>query len=131
VDAILELIPGRVLLVRRKNEPHGWALPGGFVEEHESLEQAVRREVEEETGLRIERAIQMHSYSGPGRDPRFATASTVFVAVAHGDVAAGDDADRAALFPLDALPSDLCFDHGQILEDFRSGRHGIEPGHLH
>jgi orotate phosphoribosyltransferase len=131
VDAILELVPGHVLLVRRRHEPHGWALPGGFVEPEESLEQAVRREVEEETGLRIERAVQMHAYSGPSRDPRFPTVSAVFVAVAHGDVAAGDDAARAGLFPLDALPEDLVFDHRQILEDFRAGLHGLEPGHLH
>lgn len=131
VDAILELVPGHVLLVRRRHEPYGWALPGGFVEEAETLEQAVRREVEEETGLRIERAVQMHAYSGPGRDPRFPTVSNVFVAVAHGDVAAGDDAASAGLFPLESLPDDLCFDHRQIIEDFRSGRHGLEPGHLH
>lgn len=131
VDAILELVPGHVLLVRRRHEPKGWALPGGFVDEDESLEQAVRREVEEETGLRIERAVQMHAYSGPDRDPRFPTVSVVFVAVAHGDVAAGDDAASAGLFPFEALPEDLCFDHRQILDDFRSGRHGIEPGHLH
>ncbi|MCA9726468.1 MAG: NUDIX domain-containing protein, partial [Candidatus Eisenbacteria bacterium] len=71
VDGILELVPGHVLLVRRRHEPLGWALPGGFVEPGETLEQALRREIEEETGLRVERAVQMHAYSGPERDPRF------------------------------------------------------------
>jgi len=131
VDAILELIPGQVLLVERKYAPFGWALPGGFVEENESLEEAVRREVEEETGLRIERAVQMHTYSGADRDPRFSTASCVFAAVVHGDVHPGDDAAGARLFPLDALPDDLCFDHGRVLEDFRHRTYGIGPGELH
>jgi orotate phosphoribosyltransferase len=130
VDAILELVPGRVLLIERKHPPLGWALPGGFVEEDESLERAVRREIEEETGLRIEKAEQMHTYSEPGRDPRLAVVTTVFVAVAHGAVAAADDAASARLFPLDALPENLCFDHRRILEDFREGRHGIGPGRL-
>ena len=131
VDAILELVPGHVLLIERKNPPHGWALPGGFVGESESLEEALHREIEEETSLRIVRAQQLHTYSGSGRDPRFATASCVFVAVAHGEFQAGDDALRSRLFPLDELPGDITFDHGRILEDFRKGIHGLAPGQLH
>ncbi|MEZ4649244.1 MAG: orotate phosphoribosyltransferase [Candidatus Eisenbacteria bacterium] len=130
VDAILELVPGHVLLVERKHPPHGWALPGGFVEENESLEDAVRREIEEETSLQIARLQQLHTYSGPDRDPRFATATCVFVAAAHGEFHAGDDALRGRLFPLDALPADVVFDHAQIIQDFRSGRYGVSPGQI-
>jgi orotate phosphoribosyltransferase len=128
VDAILEIRPGAVLLVRRRNPPLGWALPGGFVEPEESADEAVRREIREETGLEIQCARQMHTYSGPGRDPRFATASVVYVASAPGTPEAGDDAASVRVFPLDDLPPDLCFDHRAILEDFRSSRHGIGPG---
>ena len=131
VDAILELVPGHVLLIERKNPPLGWALPGGFVDPGESLETAVRREIHEETGLSIERAEQLHTYSTPDRDPRFHTVSTIFVATAHGDVEAADDAKGARLFRLDALPPDLCFDHVQVLEDFQTGRYGLRPGQLH
>jgi 8-oxo-dGTP diphosphatase len=127
-DAILELEPGRVLLIRRRNPPHGWALPGGFVEVGESVEEAMRREILEETGLTVEQAEQMHTYSKPGRDPRFPTVSVIFAARAGGVPRAGDDAADARLFALDALPPDLCFDHREILEDFRTGRHGIGAG---
>ena len=130
VDAILELVPGHVLLVERKNPPHGWALPGGFVDEGESLEDAVRREIDEETSLQITRVQQLHTYSGPDRDPRFATVTCVFIAAAHGEFHAGDDALSGRLFPMDALPSDVVFDHAQIIEDFRSGRYGISPGQI-
>jgi orotate phosphoribosyltransferase len=128
VDAILELEPGQVLLIERKNPPFGWALPGGFVERGESAEEAVRREIAEETGLRIEEAIQMHTYSDPERDPRFPTASIVFVAKASGKLSAGDDAARARLFPLTGLPDPICFDHRRILDDYRAFRGGWSPG---
>lgn len=131
VDAILELVPGHVLLIERRNPPRGWALPGGFVDPGESLEAAVRREIREETGLAIEHAEQLHTYSTPDRDPRFHTVSTIFVATAHGEVEAADDATGARLFRLDALPDDLCFDHRDVLADFRSGRYGVRPGQLH
>jgi 8-oxo-dGTP diphosphatase len=127
-DAILELEPGHVLLIRRRNPPPGWALPGGFVEVGESVETAVRREIEEETGLVLDAMAQMHTYSAPGRDPRFPTVSVIFVARAKGSPRAGDDAAEARLFPLKALPADLCFDHRQILEDFQTRRHGLGLG---
>lgn len=129
-DAIIEPEPGRVLLIRRKNPPHGWALPGGFVEVGESLEEAVRREITEETGLTIRESVQMHTYSAPGRDPRLPTVTVVFAASASGTPTAGDDAAETRLFALDALPPDLCFDHRQVLEDYRTIRFGVGPGTL-
>ncbi len=127
-DAIVELEPDRVVLVRRRNPPHGWAIPGGFVEVGESVECAARRELQEETGLVLERIRQMHTYSEPGRDPRFPTVTVMFAATASGSLRAGDDAADARLFPLDDLPADLCFDHRSILEEYRSGRHGVGAG---
>lgn len=108
-----------VVLIERKNPPLGWALPGGFVDYGESLETAATREALEETGLRLINLRQFRAYSDPGRDPRQHNLSFVFIARAEGTLAGGDDAVRAAWFPLDSLPSPLCFDHGQILEDYR------------
>jgi 8-oxo-dGTP diphosphatase len=123
VDLILEL-PGRgIVLIWRKNEPVGWALPGGFVDYGESLEQAAVREAEEEIGLRVELLRQFHTYSDPGRDPRQHTLSTVFLARAEGEPQSGDDAERVAVFPRDALPARLCFDHARILEDYLDERY--------
>jgi 8-oxo-dGTP diphosphatase len=129
-DAVIEPVPGRVLLIRRKNPPPGWALPGGFVEVGESVEEAVRREILEETGLSIEEAVQMHTYSAPGRDPRLPTVTVIFAARASGSPVAGDDAASAQLFALNALPDDLCFDHRQVLEDYRTARYGVGPSTL-
>ncbi|MHB1398614.1 MAG: NUDIX domain-containing protein [Trichloromonadaceae bacterium] len=109
-----------VVLIERKNPPMGWALPGGFVDYGESLETAAIREAVEETALSLKNLRQFRAYSDPGRDPRQHNISFVFTASAEGNLAGGDDAARAAWFPLDALPSPLCFDHGQILEDFRA-----------
>ena len=129
VDALItRLLPdGRqaILLVERRFAPLGWALPGGFVEAGESCEQAVLRELEEETSLRGTILYQQHTYSDPRRDPRRATASVVYVVTASGEPSAGDDAATALFWPLDGLPP-LCFDHGQIIDDFCSGRH--RPG---
>lgn len=108
-----------IVLIERKNEPHGWALPGGFVDYGESLEQAATREALEETGLHLRNLRQFRAYSSPDRDPRQHNISFVFTADGEGRLLGGDDAARAEFFDLDNLPAPLCFDHAQILEDFR------------
>ena len=119
VDAVI-LLPGdRVVLVRRRNPPHGWALPGGFVDDGERLETAAAREAEEETGLPVRLLEQFHAYSDPSRDPRRHTISTVFLARAEGEPRGGDDAAEARAFAWDALPSPIVFDHREILADVR------------
>jgi 8-oxo-dGTP diphosphatase len=119
VDAVI-LVPGdRVVLVRRKNPPLGWAIPGGFVDEGEPLEAAATREAAEETGLGVTLLEQFHTYSDPARDPRRHTISTVFLASAAGEPRGGDDADEARAFAWDALPSPIVFDHREILADVR------------
>lgn len=123
VDIIIETAGGGIVLVRRKNPPLGWALPGGFVDYGESLEQAAVREALEETGLLVRLVRQFHTYSDPGRDPRQHTMSTVFIATAQGEPHAGDDAAEARIFSPSALPP-LVFDHKRILDDY-SG-HGSE-----
>lgn len=118
VDCIIELSGERVVLIRRKNPPLGWALPGGFVDEGERLDVAAVREVKEETGLDVELVEQFFTYSDPSRDPRRHTLSTVFIGQARGEPQGADDAAEARAFPLDALPRELCFDHGTILADY-------------
>jgi ADP-ribose pyrophosphatase YjhB (NUDIX family) len=121
VDIIIETANG-IVLVERKNPPLGWALPGGFVDYGETLEQAAEREALEETGLRIRLTGQFHTYSDPARDPRHHTVSTVFLATATGRPKGGDDAAQARIFRPDNLP-DLVFDHARILHDY----FGIRP----
>jgi 8-oxo-dGTP diphosphatase len=119
VDVVI-LLPGdRVVLVNRKNPPLGWALPGGFVDEGEKLEDAAVREAREETGLAVVLSEQFLAYSDPRRDPRRHTISTVFVGRADGEPRGGDDAADARSFPWAALPSGVVFDHDQILADVR------------
>ncbi|MFP2931436.1 NUDIX domain-containing protein [Pyxidicoccus sp. 3LG] len=120
VDCIIELAGERIVLIRRKNPPVGWALPGGFVDEGESLDSAAVREAREETGLEVKLSEQFFTYSDPKRDPRQHTLSTVYIARAEGEPRGLDDADEARTFALDALPKDLCFDHGTILADYLS-----------
>lgn len=117
VDAIIE-VEGGIILIKRKNPPLGWAIPGGFVDYGESLEDAVAREAKEEIGLDIELVRQFHTYSDPERDPRHHTITTVYIARASGKPVAGDDAKEARIFTKDTLPQDLAFDHKQILEDY-------------
>lgn len=116
VDIIIILGSG-VVLVKRKNPPVSWALPGGFVDYGESLEQAAVREAREETGLAIRLDRQFHTYSAPDRDPRQHTISTVFLATAEGTPVAGDDAGEVAIFHEGTLPP-LAFDHARILGDY-------------
>jgi len=121
VDIIIKMAEG-IVLIERKNPPFGWALPGGFVDYGETLEEAARREALEETGLQVIDLEQFHTYSDPARDPRHHTVSTVFTAAAHGVPEAGDDAGRAEVFGINNLPP-LVFDHGEILRDFFKSRY--------
>jgi 8-oxo-dGTP diphosphatase len=129
VDIIIEY-QGGIVLVERKNPPHGWALPGGFIDYGESAEHAARREALEETGLDLEDLRQFHVYSDPGRDCRFHTMTTVFVALGVGVLRAADDARAAAVFPPDEPPSPMAFDHSKIISDYTSGKWvgGRPPG---
>jgi len=133
VDCII-LLGGKVLLIRRRNPPTGWALPGGFVDYGESVEDAVRREMREETGLELAHLRQFRVYSAPDRDPRGHTVSVVFVAEGVGRPEPGDDAERVRLIDLTETPESgatfgaeretIVFDHAQILRDFRQSNAG-------
>ena len=120
-DAVIAASDGRVVLILRKNEPHGWALPGGFVDAGEELSAACRREAKEETGLDVELVSQLFTYSDPKRDPRKHTISTVYACRARAgqQPKADDDATDARWFAEGDIPWDeLCFDHAQILRDY-------------
>ncbi len=108
-----------VLLIRRGHEPFAgsWALPGGFVDPDEDLEQAARRELVEETGVIAPVMRQIGAFGDPGRDPRGRAVSVAFLAVLDTTTAAraGDDAADARWFPMDQLPKRLAFDHAAIL----------------
>jgi 8-oxo-dGTP diphosphatase len=121
VDVVI-LVPGdRVVLVRRKYPPPGWALPGGFVEVGETLEAAAVREAREETGLTVELTELLYVYSDPRRDTRRHTISTVFMGRALGtaEPVGADDAAEARAFEWTALPAPIAFDHPAILADAR------------
>ncbi|MFH1758505.1 MAG: NUDIX hydrolase [Pseudomonadota bacterium] len=107
-----------IVLILRKNEPRAWALPGGFVDYGETLEEAAMREAKEETGLAVEAVSQLHTYSDPQRDTRQHTISTVFTAQARGLPQPGDDAVRTGVFTEKNLPLTLAFDHEKILQDY-------------
>ncbi len=117
VDCIID-IEGKIVLIKRENPPLGWAIPGGFVDEGETVEVAVRREMKEETNLSLENLKQLHVYSDPARDPRGHTVSVVFTAVGVGEPKAQDDAKEIGLFTEDTLPDDIAFDHRKILTDY-------------
>ncbi len=122
VDVIIEVEreDGRqgIILIKRKNPPYGWALPGGFVNYGETLEEAAIREVKEETSLDIEIRFQLHTYSDPKRDPRQHTISTVYVARASGKPKARDDAQEIGVFIPEEIQFPLAFDHKMILADY-------------
>jgi ADP-ribose pyrophosphatase YjhB (NUDIX family) len=117
VDIIIE-IGDQIVLIRRRNPPYGWALPGGFVNYGESLEQAALREAKEETSLDVQLISQLGAYSEPSRDPRQHNISIVFRAKAQGLPKAGDDAMDIGLFKKANLPENLAFDHNLILNDY-------------
>ncbi|MCG2706721.1 MAG: NUDIX hydrolase [Candidatus Omnitrophica bacterium] len=127
VDAIIEIDDG-IVLIQRSNPPFGWALPGGFLDYGESLEEAVTREAKEETGLDLVDLKQFHTYSQPQRDPRFHTIGTVFIAKAKGEPKAGDDAVDSKVVKFNEIPKlDLAFDHKKILQDYMKHKKGQNP----
>ena len=123
-DVIIELLdePGHpIVLIERRNPPLGWAIPGGFVDLGESVEQTAVREAKEETGLEVKLKALLGIYSDPRRDPRGHTVTAVYIGEAHGRPRAGDDAKNAQVFdPL--RPPSLVFDHGIVLGDYRRYR---------
>ena len=127
VDIIIEIEGKGIVLIRRKNPPYGWAIPGGFVDYGESIENAAVREALEETSLKVELLRQFHVYSSPDRDPRFHTISTVFTARATGSPIAADDAKEAGIFTKETLPDEIAFDHRKILDDYFKNRYSRDP----
>jgi ADP-ribose pyrophosphatase YjhB (NUDIX family) len=127
VDVIIE-VGDRIVLVRRKHPPPGWAIPGGFIDAGERAQDAAVREALEETGLRVTLTELLGVYSDPVRDPRRHTISTVYIGTAEGTPEGDDDASEARLFSERDLPSPLAFDHAQILADyFRFRKTGQRP----
>jgi 8-oxo-dGTP diphosphatase len=126
-DVIIES-GDRIVLIRRKHPPPGWAIPGGFIDAGETAQDAAVREALEETGLRVTLTDLLGVYSDPARDPRRHTISTVYIGKAEGTPSGGDDAAEARLFSEGDLPSPLAFDHARILADyFRFKRTGKRP----
>ena len=119
-DKTVDMSGKRIVLISRKNPPFGWALPGGYVDYGESLEEAAVREAYEETSLRVELIRQFHTYSDPSRDPRQHTITTVYIAKARGNPRGMDDAKEAGIFNVNSIPSDMAFDHAAIIDDYRN-----------
>ncbi len=117
VDIIIE-IGGGILLIKRKNPPYGWAIPGGFVDYNESIEHAEMRAAKEEKSLNLRLIEQFYTYSDPSRDPRGHTISTVFIAKAEGTPHSEDDAKECKIFKIKEIPKELAFDHYRILVDY-------------
>jgi ADP-ribose pyrophosphatase YjhB (NUDIX family) len=118
VDIIIEIESKGIVLIKRKNPPYGWAIPGGFVDYGESLEEAAVREAKEETSLDVKLIRQFHTYSDPKRDPRHHSISTVYIAKSKGIPKAKDDALEIGVFKDSTLPDDIAFDHRSILKDY-------------
>jgi 8-oxo-dGTP diphosphatase len=124
VDVVIPRQDGKVVLIRRANEPFRgrWALPGGFVDVGETVEQAAIREIEEETGLQIELERLVGVYSDPERDPRGHNVSVAFFARpldGSREPRGSDDASEAVF--LDPQEVELAFDHRHIVEDALRG----------
>lgn len=127
VDIIIRY-HGGIVMVERKNPPPGWAIPGGFVDIGESLEDAAVREAKEETSLDMALIEQFHAYSKPDRNPRFHTVSVVFIGDGKGTLAGRDDARKAEIFTEGSLPDAIAFDHREIITDyFRYIKAGKRP----
>lgn len=127
VDVVIE-VTGGIVLIRRRHPPAGWAIPGGFVDYGERVEDAARREMREETGLHVELLAVLGVYSDPARDARGHTVSTVYVGRAAGTPCGDDDAAEAAVFTEARLPAPIVFDHARILADyFHYRRTGERP----
>lgn len=126
VDVVIHDPQRGVVIIKRKNPPYGYALPGGFIDEGEPAESAARREMREETGLDVELTGLLGVYSRPDRDPRQHTITTAFVGKTKNPdlLNAGDDAAEAVWCSLDNLPEPLVFDHKKILEDFKDALAG-------
>lgn len=120
-DVIIYDPDSGIVLVKRKNIPLGYALPGGFVDEGEQIEAAAKREMLEETSLEVDLLGVLGVYSKPDRDPRQHTVSVVFVGKPSDKdkLKAGDDAQEANFYKLNALPDPIVFDHKQIIDDFK------------
>lgn len=120
-DVVIHHPDKGIVIIKRKNEPFGYALPGGFIDDGEQAENAARREMLEETGLDVELKGLLGVYSTPDRDPRQHTLSVVFVGEAKNPDAIheGDDAASARFYRLDELPAPMAFDHARIISDFR------------
>jgi len=127
-DGIVELYDTNndfqgIILIERKNPPHGLALPGGFVDIGESCEDACRREMQEEISLDVTLRYLLGVYSDPKRDPRFHAISCVYICTAHGTPKAADDAKKVHIYPINEIPLEkLVFDHKKIIEDYKQAR---------
>lgn len=128
VDIIIETDLGSIVLIERKNSPHGWALPGGFVDGGETLVQAAMREAFEETSLTVTLKDQFYTYSFLNEERSCTGYTTVFVAIADGIPNARDDALQARSFRMTNLPSGIITDHQRIIRDYvRWRKNGIRP----
>lgn len=130
VDMLIEIEgrPGELVFIERGNEPKGFALPGGFVDDGEWIADAAVREAKEETQLDVTVVELFHVYSNPARDPRKHTISTVFIGRASGTPRGSDDAVKAIICDPAKLPAALVFDHATIVADYLAYRQrGVRP----